>query len=135
MSVKQALQENEEFREYVERFSLEVLMNDMINAVLFERTDQPVVFMIRFLSNLVPEQLLNSHGIHVRSDGTFYNGVSSQGVNERKVEDFDEENDFPELFFRRGHSLEEVNLDRSPEVLRKIESVGSKSASSESISD
>lgn len=137
MTAKSGLQENDEFREYVEKFDIETLMTDMMNAALFQRNDKPLVSMIRFLANLIPEHLLNGHGIYVKSDSYgFYWCQNWQGEkNERKIEDVHEENDFPELSFKRVYSLEEINLDKSPEILKKIESVGSKSISSGSISD
>ena len=143
---KTSFTETNEVKDYIEKYKLEPLIVDLVNATLTDNSERPIAFMIKYLSSLLSEQELLSHGICVNekcADLTFSSKLSSEGGQEEKrgqemkkeeKETWDD-SDFPELNFKRVCSLEEINLEKSPERLKKIESVGSKSVSSGSFSD
>ena len=141
---KTSFAESNEVKDYVEKFRLEPLMVDLVNATLSDHSDRPLVFMVKYLSSLVSEQELANHGICVRDKSdelAFGNKLRGESFAdekknaELKKEEVWEDSDFPELSFKRVCSLEEISLDKSPEVLKKIDSVGSRSFSSGSFSD
>ena len=118
-------------------------MVDLVNATLLDHSDKPLVFMVKYLSSLVSEQELTSHGICVKDkcdELAFGSKLKRESFvdekkNDLKKEEIWDDSDFPELSFKRVCSLEEISLDKSPEILKKIDSVGSRSFSSESFSD
>ena len=55
----------EKARSFIEEHNVEKVISEMLNSLVHARDPQPIIFMIKYLSNLVTEQELNDNGIQV----------------------------------------------------------------------
>ena len=52
-------------RQFIDEHNVEKILGEMLNSLVHARDPQPIIFMIKYLSNLVTEQELNENGIQV----------------------------------------------------------------------
>lgn len=53
----------EKARLFIEEHKVEKVISEMLNSLVHARDPQPIIFMIKYLANLVSEQELNENGI------------------------------------------------------------------------
>lgn len=50
---------------FIEEHKVEKVISEMLNSLVHARDPNPIIFMIKYLANLVTEQELNENGIQV----------------------------------------------------------------------
>lgn len=55
----------EKARLFIEEHKVEKVISEMLNSLVHARDPNPIIFMIKYLANLVTEQELNENGIQV----------------------------------------------------------------------
>jgi hypothetical protein len=55
----------EKAKSFIEEYQVEKIISEMLNSLVHSRDPNPIIFMIKYLSNLVTEQELEEHGIRV----------------------------------------------------------------------
>ena len=50
-------------RAFIDEHNVEKILGEMLNSLVHAKDPQPIIFMIKYLSNLVTEQELNENGI------------------------------------------------------------------------
>lgn len=131
-----------EFKEYVDRYGLENILTDLMNATLYEKSENPVLFMVKYLISLLNESELKDNGITL---GTYkdkevniideFKANVPNNINESEMsprfnspnEESDlEEESLADTLKARYHSSE---YEKNREFLVKINSVDSEESS------
>lgn len=65
MSAQKLSKSQIEAKEYVEKHSLDKILNEMLNSLIYNKCDHPTVFMINYLASKLPRSELKKAGIHI----------------------------------------------------------------------
>jgi len=65
MEQKQFSKAQEKAKAFIDEHNVEKIVSEMLNSLVHARDNSPVIFMIKYLSNLVTEQELRENGIEV----------------------------------------------------------------------
>lgn len=141
MSAQKLSKSQIEAKEYVEKHSLDKILNEMLNSLIYNKCEHPTVFMINYLASKLPYNDLNKAGIHIshltpkdpEEAKIIHSPDSVQKIDSQTLAI--EKND-PTEEFREESPKEKSSSDSEPEkpAIDKIESKSSSKSSKSSSS-